>query len=520
MHKPTTLYCQRIKAAQILMLFVILMFWCSGCEHKNIDTSPSDPVFTQTYVKYSEEDSQISFATEVLHSETAFAYYYFEQEIDGSLRQSCMEATDKIIANLGVTEEKPSIYIFNNDTFDGVNVVGHALYTSPTNWESADYVTDVILAVCGECSHYGLAFGYSSILCERLGWDTSPHFVSSIPSDSEIYDLNLLCFDDRFVSKDDVLIAEQVAYAFVSFLNETYGDEEIQYLLSGSDTYEGMEHLRGKLSEFYSQQGVEHSSSLLRFGYGGISYDYTLKSELGKFCIGKQWQDINNNINPLVSDNFLHENYPETKAFFERNLCQMADYQSLFNLDAYNNDLTILFPNSNTQSRYSYYQSGSHQIFVYNVDSLMHEYIHSLTNPSASQQLWETEGFARYFSYMYDYYGIAFLNEDYNNAPETNATEYVFEFKETIQRPIDMEKDFQDIENIAVYSRGYTDPNASYVAGSSFVQYLVRTYGAEFVVQCIYGEGCSFTKPYQKLVNEWNQYIEENYLNFSRYNNQ
>ena len=112
MHKPTTLYCQRIKAAQILMLFVILMFWCSGCEHKNIDTSPSDPVFTQTYVKYSEEDSQISFATEVLHSETAFAYYYFEQEIDGSLRQSCMEATDKIIANLGVTEEKPSIYIF------------------------------------------------------------------------------------------------------------------------------------------------------------------------------------------------------------------------------------------------------------------------------------------------------------------------------------------------------------------------------------------------------------------------
>lgn len=520
MNKPATFHRQQIKVAGIFLLLVILMFLCSGCKYKDNDTPPTDCLFTQISVKYSEEDSQISFATEVLHTETSYACYYFEQVIDGSLRQSCMEATDKILANLGVTEEKPSIYIFSSDTFCGVNVVGHALYTPPTNWESADYVTNVILAVYGDCTHYGLAFGYSTILCERLGWDTSPHFLSSIPDDSEIYDLNLLCFDNRFVSKEDVLIAEQVAYEFASFLTATYGDEEVQHLLSGSNTYEGMENLRGKLSEFYSKSGIDHSSSLLRFGYGGISYDYILKSELGKFCVGTQWQDINNNINPLVSDNFLHENYPETKAFFERNLCQMDNYQNLFNLDTYNNDLTILFPNSNTHSQYSYYQSGSHQIFVYNVDSLMHEYIHSLTNPSASQQLWETEGFARFFSYMFDYYGIAFLNADYNNVAETKATEYVFEFKETIQRPIDMETDFQDIENIAVYSRGYTDPNASYVAGSSFVQYLVRIYGAEFVVQCIYGEGYSFTKPFQKLVHEWNLYIEENYSNFSRYNDQ
>lgn len=137
--------------------------------------------------------------------------------------------------------------------------------------------------------------------------------------------------------------------------------------------------------------------------------------------------------------------------------------------------------------------------------------------PSTSQKLWETEGFARYFSYYYDDYGIAFLNEDYNNAIESKATEYLFEFKQTIDRSIDMQIDFKELENIAVYSRNYTDPNASYVAGSSFIQYLVEKYGEAVVIECIYGDE-ELPQPYNELVVQWNSYIEENYSPFSRYN--
>lgn len=194
----------------------------------------------------------------------------------------------------------------------------------------------------------------------------------------------------------------------------------------------------------------------------------------------------------------------------------MSSYQELFNLDSYDNELKIIFPNSKSNSKYSYYQSGLHRLIVYNVDSLMHEYIHALTKPRTSQALWETEGFARYFSYYYDYYGMAFLNEDYNSAVQSESTEYIFEFRQTIDRPIDIHIDFKELENIAVYSRNYTDPNASYAAGSSFIQYLVGKYGESVVTQCIYGED-EFPETYNELVTGWNRYIEENYSAFSRY---
>lgn len=132
-------------------------------------------------------------------------------------------------------------------------------------------------------------------------------------------------------------------------------------------------------------------------------------------------------------------------------------------------------------------------------------------------EAWETEGFARFFSYRYDDYGIAFLNQDYNNAPDSAATQYVHEFRNTINRPINMSIDYKELENIAVWSRSYTDPNASYVAGSSFVQYLVSLYGEKAVIDAIYGSKEPLPKSYEELVRSWNEYIENTYQGFSKY---
>lgn len=481
------------------------------------DSYPAEYIYPQLSVTYSEENSQYSFKKDTFHVATDFAHYYFEQAIVEPLRQTCIETTDCIIANLGTVATKPEIYIFSRETFNGVNIIKNALYTCQNNWQSVDYVTSIILAAYGECSHYGVAYGYAAILCDRFDWETpdfSGHFTATNP---EIFDLNLLCFDRNFVSEDDILVAQQTAYRFANCLLETYGEGMIRQLLAASQTEYGMAELREKLCEYYATQSIDYSPSLLRFGYGGISYAYVLKSEFGIFYIGAGWTDVNATSNPLITENFLHEDYSATKMFFERNTDQMRSYQKLFELENYDNDLTIIFPNSRSGSQYSYYQSGLHRIIVHNVDSLMHEYIHALTKPNPSQKMWETEGFSRYFSYYYDYYGVAFLNEDYNTAVKSEATEYLFEFKQTIDRPIDVQTDCKELENIAVYSRNYTDPNASYVAGSSFIQYLVQTYGEAAVVQCIYGND-SFPKPYSELVEEWQQYIEETYSDFSRYN--
>ena len=112
---------------------------------------------------------------------------------------------------------------------------------------------------------------------------------------------------------------------------------------------------------------------------------------------------------------------------------------------------------------------------------------------------------------------IAFLNQDYNNSPDTPELKYIHEYLATINRPIDMAKDFTELENIAVYSRSLTDPNKSYATGSSFVQYLVKQYGEEAVINSIYGNGDPLPKSYAELVKEWNEFIEDNYSNYSKY---
>ena len=147
----------------------------------------------------------------------------------------------------------------------------------------------------------------------------------------------------------------------------------------------------------------------------------------------------------------------------------------------------------------------------------MHEYIHSLTMPTSSMASWKVEGFARYFSYYYDSYGIALLNQDYNNTPDTSTTKWVHEYLATINRPIDVAKDYRELENVAVYSFSYTNPNKNYLTGSSFVQYLVKQYGEEAVINSIYGNGNPLPKTYAELVKEWNEFIESSYSGYSKY---
>lgn len=329
-------------------------------------------------------------------------------------------------------------------------------------------------------------------------------------------DLNLLCFDKRFASQEDIEAARRLACGFAGYFSDAYGRDALCRLLSLSATETGMEKLSRELEIFYSENGIDYSPSSLRFAYGGVSYDYAVFTEFASFYVGTDWTDRNKALNPLVSENFLHENYAETKEFFECNISQMGSYQKLFALPDYDNDLVIALPNSKQGSQNSYYRSAQHMIVLFNVDSLMHEYIHSLTKPDPAQEQWQTEGFARFFSYYYDHYGISFLNEDYNNAPESDATRYIYEYKASLDRPIDMSRDFRELENIAVYSRRYTDPNANYVSGSSFVQFLVKLYGEERVVDYVYGLG-ELPRPYADLVAEWNQYIDDNYSGFDRY---
>lgn len=80
-----------------------------------------------------------------------------------------------------------------------------------------------------------------------------------------------------------------------------------------------------------------------------------------------------------------------------------------------------------------------------------------------------------------------------------------------------METDFTEIENIAVYSRSYYGPNCSYVAGSSFVAYMVSQLGEDEVIDMIFSEQGVEQSMYEEMVDDWTSYIKANYGDYSKY---
>ena len=475
----------------------------------DVNTIP-ERTYTFTGITYSEPTAQYAFRVYMYTTETAHAKYFFESGVANEEREACIEVTERVLLNLTRDENIPEIYIFSNKRYGSKYIDNYQLYCSVQDWKSIEYITDVLLTAYSETAHYGTAFGYANHLSKSYKWGGyNGNFCH--PSVKDILDLSYLCFDEAFAILDDVTIAKGIACNFVdSYINQ-HGEKAIQLLLcSHSKALDA-------LSVYYADNGLSYSPSHIQYAYGGESHDYIVYSDYGTFYVGKDWVDINAEYNPLINDGFLHSNYADTKTFFETNIKQMKQYQDLFKLAEYNDDLDIILTKPISASKSSFYQALNHRIYLYNIDSLTHEYIHALTQPKNSMTKWQVEGFARYFSYYYDIYGIAFLNQDYNNTLNGATTKYIHEYLAQINRPIDMAKDFCELENIAAYYFGFTDPDANYAAGSSFVQYLVKQYGEEVVIDHIYGSGNPLPKPYGELVIEWREYIKTNYNTYSRY---
>ena len=491
----------------LIFLIVSLLLLC-GCQNMPSVEQPTEFSYHLQEVVYSEE-----FALRIYMecTETQFGRYYFEPNIDTTVRSQCIEATDNILARQTIPDVMPEIFVFTEATYPDVSVEENRLYLPAQDWQTVSYATHVLLAAYGQYCHYGVAYGYANLIC-----NISVPEQFAIPSVPDVCDLNMLCFDEKFVSEQDVVSAKWLASHFVQTYVAANGEEALQALLSGSGTSEGALLVSRALEQYYWDNGFDYVPTSLRFGHGDLSYDYTVLDELATFYVHKNWSDMNAQVNPLVYEGFLHQNYSDTKAFFLTNLEQMRQYREFFALENYKPDLRVLFVNSEL-SMFSFYRSDTHTIYVKNVDSLMHEYIHAVTQPQSSMDAWEIEGFARYFSFRYDHYGIAFLNQDYNNVSQRPEMEYIHEFRNIIQRPIDMATDFEELENIAVWFWGFQNPNENYGAGSSFVQYLVKQYGERTVIDSIYADQLPLPKPYEELVSDWLVYIENQCQGYSKY---
>lgn len=489
-------------------------------------------------MRYSELLDEFSFRKDVEVTRTDYAAYYFENSIDAAERSACIAATDMVLSCVDAALPEIEIVVLSPESYDGILVSGNRLYTSVESWESVDYIAKVLLAGCGEWSNYGMAYGYADYLCRKAGMEGAEPVMNdreAVSEDRELasdgretvsdgrdrrefqsmdglagYDLTLLCFDENYMSAEDVEAAKNNAGLFAEWYMSSHSEEEYLELLSASGTSEGAARANEALKSFYEEHGVECSLTKIRYEYGGVSLDYAAACEYAVFYIGKDWQDQIWEMNPMVPENFLHEDYSAIKKFFECNVSQMKQYQELFDLDSYSNELTVFFPNNAELLQTSFYQVKRGTIYLDSVVSLMHEYIHFLMDGyDDPENKWTVEGFARYYDCLYNDYGCAFWNQDYND-PEGAFQTYI----EHIGRPVDSRADNRDLNDFLVRAYEWSDPNLTYESGASFVAYLVECYGLEDVIQYIGSDirfNAKWGKSYKELVQDWNDYIEQNY---------
>ncbi len=518
----------------------------------------AEPVYEADILRYSEPSGTFSFRKDVEKTQTDYAAYYFESFISEKERRACIAATERMLSGIRTTVPEIEIVVLSPESYDGILISGNRLYTPVQAWDSADYLAKVLLAGYGEWSNYGLAYGYADYLYGKAGVgevgishnnrERASDDGSEMPDDreealsdiepvsddreshgflptsaSEVYDLTLLCFDERFVAAQDVEAAKNNACLFVEEYLSSHSEEELLELLSASGTAEGLERVNGVLEEFYVENGVDCTLTRIRYQYGGVTFDYAVACEYARFYIDKDWQEQYWEANPMITENFLHENYGEVRQFFECNAKQMGQYQEFFDFAKYHNELIIFFTNKwNNPSKYNgIYYPDSHTIYLRAVMSLMHEYIHSVTYGNIDWRwLWKREGCARYFSYKYDAYYCEFYEGLLKYYGDDEHAQEVFDsLGSYLGRMPDARTDMQAIVDISVYIWGATDPDMSYDAASSFIGYLVDQYGEREVIQYICSDNLyneEWGKSYEELVQDWNEYLEENYSWYER----
>ena len=511
-----------MKRRMIIFAVTAMLAALSAC---SFDASPDKAVVQAEYeyepdiIRYSELTGTFSFRKDVEKTQTDYAAYYFEASINSQEREVCITATDRALACIACMLPKIEVVILKPESYDGVLVSGNRLYTSTQQWDSAEYIAEVLLTAYGEWGNYGLAYGYANYLCKEAGLDYREADGFQQMSSEELYDLNLLCFNENFVLPEDVEAAKNNACCFVNEYLSAHSEEEFLKLLSDSGDVEGVQSANEALESFYKDNGVECSLTEIRYQYGGVSHDYAAACEYACFYIEKDWQDIYWEMNPRVSENFLHEDYGEVREFFECNAWQMEQYQEFFGFNSYNNDLLLFFFNRKSMTPVSFYQGNHHTIYLENVSSMMHEYIHSLMYGRCNwESCWKVEGFARNYEHLYNNYAYDFWNYDYNNPPDSEIGVYVRDYIDWLGRPIDMRTDSRGWYDFLIHAYEYTDPNFAYETGASFVAYLVDQYGEKAVIEYVCSDdeyNTEWGKSYEELVQDWNDFIKESYSWYS-----
>lgn len=514
----------------LLFISVVLIFCACGKEALPPETQPSAPDFsTLTFAKKrvllceASDGIGASFALNKDLEATAFegTVYTFESAVPSEERLACIDATNTLLDRIGAGNNI-QINIYTKQTYDADFVQNGAVYTHVQDWKSPEYTRQVLYALFGEYANHGLIRGYAAYLSSELYPITCSLLEdgAALPKDLDVLDLNLLCFREGYVSAEQIAVADEISNTFVVEYISANGETKLHKLIQSSADLETIPQFTDALENFYLSRSVSYTPSNLLFRQGGKGYAYIVKNPYCEMYIENGWYDAAKELCPYTYDGFLLMNLADTMQFFTINTRQMGQYQELFGLDDYNNDLRVFFL---TKEHYhgvtdSTYNAGPHAIALQATSSFMHEYIHSLTYEKVIKENWAIEGSARHYSYYYDYYANAMSDQDYKQIMDQQIFQYLKEFRDNLGRDIQADTDFREVHHLTVYAFEHDDPNdgGGYAPGASFIAYLISRFGEKTVVEILFNTHDFGEYAYEELVADWQTFIQETYREYTK----
>lgn len=516
------------RAKMLLLIIVMLLAAMTACSTGRVpDDSDSVKPISAPQLSYSESEKgyrvgepysgSITFNERTMDFESEYAIYHFDTAIDESRRNECVYYSDELLSRIGL-EEKSEILMMSG--YSGAWVQDGMLYLGDMDFSSADYGARLLSLACGGFANYGAAYGYAEYVAVSCGWQQSRAYELNL-SDSAARDLNFLCFNEAFVSAEQVSLNSDIASVFVADYIAENGEEAFVGLLKSSGDPNTVDIFNDELSAWYSAHGLDYTPSDIIYCIGGEYHDYWAKSIYATYYLPVEW--YNSMLSEIITDkSYLHDNYDDVKFCFETNTYQMEYLQDYFGFDSYQGNVDVEFQNtrgSGMDFRYSV-------IRLWCLDDLMHEYIHWILRDyirfTGSDYVdWLDEGYTEYVAAtcpnVYRNAGLLYSAKYGNPTYDTQRGDWFKLFQEIVGDESDpyvcWEKRW---DLITYYFDEYTGSGAGLI--TSFPTYLINKYGIDAFKDYALLTGNDIPGwDIGALKDEWRAYIEELYAGYPKY---
>ena len=481
--------------------------------------SVSRPIdFTEEEYIYRQDNANSAKLFHMKYAQVDSVDFFIEEGVPEEIAYEYIDRTIFALKKMGY-DDALKVYLFDGDSVEFCDVREKEVFCSVPTQRKLDFYVNLVLACNGHGCKYGLAHGYANYLFgERT---EKAEFLSHHHEDTlEEAGLSLLCFDDKYSPYEVIESSVELAYSFTSFYIKEYGVDAFVNLLKDSGNVNKLQEVHEIINDYCKGKYILADSSSLLFSVGGLYFDYIVESPEAVFYVNRNYRDALVNVNPALTQNFLHNDYYSIKDFFEINVSQMNYYKELFGLNPKAEPIDVVLSSDGKDS----YIVNDRLVHIEAVSSIPHEYIHVITHNLLVNEKWCGEGLAAYFSCYKNAYGMDMLTRDYNNPQTSEELKlYVTRYKEHIGRDIDASTDFWEFDNIITYKRmnAHNKPELSlseggenYAIASSFIGYLVMRYGETSVIDYFcktLDEACFEGNHFEDVVADWKDYIEDSY---------